>query len=50
MAPSLGLIRFSGLTLAEAGSLSDDLESGIDPEPYMTTTEVNSFSFKKARE
>ncbi|MBL8907020.1 MAG: 50S ribosomal protein L11 methyltransferase [Rhizobiales bacterium] len=33
MAPALGLIRFAGLTLAEASTLSEELETGIDPEP-----------------
>jgi uncharacterized coiled-coil protein SlyX len=26
------------------------IQAGIDPEPYMTKTEVNSFSFKRTKE
>lgn len=37
MAHPLGLARFAGLTLAEANSLSDELESGIDTEPLAVT-------------
>jgi hypothetical protein len=42
-----GVISHSVRTSVDKKKL---IQAGIDPEPYLTRTEVNTFSFKKAKE